>query len=68
MTPRGRRNPPQIPHNHSPRFVPAPDPAIGLGVRHLLTAATPWLAPATRPCPEPPGAEQEKDPCPKPRN
>ncbi|WP_328332504.1 MULTISPECIES: amidohydrolase [unclassified Streptomyces] len=43
--------PAEIPHNHSPRFAPVPDPAIGLGVRHLLTAATPWLAPGVHPAP-----------------
>ncbi|RKT88941.1 hippurate hydrolase [Saccharopolyspora antimicrobica] len=35
--------PPHIPSNHSPLFTPVPDPAVGLGVRYLLTAAAPWL-------------------------
>ncbi|MDI3385445.1 amidohydrolase [Streptomyces sp. B-S-A8] len=38
--------PPHIPRNHSPLFAPAPDPAVGLGVRYLLLAAAPWLVPA----------------------
>ncbi|GHB48435.1 peptidase [Streptomyces viridiviolaceus] len=39
--------PPETPHNHSPLFAPLPDPTIELGVRYLLVASTPWLAPPT---------------------
>ncbi|MFE6900563.1 amidohydrolase [Streptomyces sp. NPDC057717] len=37
--------PSEIPHNHSPMFAPVPEPTVELGVRYLLSAATPWLTP-----------------------
>ena len=34
---------PEVPSNHSPRYAPALDPTLHLGVTALVTAARTWL-------------------------
>jgi hippurate hydrolase len=42
----GRLN--ELPSNHSPQFAPVLNPTLRVGIEAMLTAAQPWLAPASR--------------------